>query len=506
MLLKRRRKLFVSHIYFFLGLLIILAGFGLSGSNVILAADNSKAVMVAVKGILPEKDLIEAFCLNSQWRARDFLAWVQVYDNFTASSSEKFFKTNQNHIFPDSEQFQKESEVKLLTICTSTSYSTALENFQNLAALEKSVQSELRNVDVILKTYFQEQIDLQKARISPINKAELKNLISQEKAKKEKELKRLAEQMVKLAEQNLKTIISGKKFSDFQEAQNYAAFITKQQQKDISEQLTRMSYQMQAELKQQADSLATNFLKKQNSGFNEILQELQQTHSELLSAYEKKIKANEKLKTKALEKRKNLIMVLLDKELTSFKNQGIVQNQTIIRQLNELRQTFLDKAQAAVKASDSNGLKKAIEGAQASWQEARSAMPEVKLSSENVELICSSTSAFIANIKPQLENLTQKIQSISNTATERAKVCRAHQERKGCLTFNTLINHLTSLESDAKNFSDLLANLENQCNDQKGNTKNNILKTINLVQKSGLKLQADWADWKNQWPQYQEAI
>lgn len=501
MLFKRRRKFFVSYIYFFLSLLIILASFALSGARVILAAENSNAIMFAAKGILPEKDLIEALCLNSQWRARDFLVWVQVYDNFTASSSKRFLKTDEKYVFPDSEQFQKESETKLSAICASASYGAALENFQNLAALERSAQSELRKVDVILKKYFQEQIDLQKTKISSADKAELKNLISQEKAKKERELKSMAEQMIKLAEQNLKTVISGKKFSDFQDGQDYAAFITTQQQKDIASQLLRRSYQIQEELKEQVDLLA-----KEKSGFNEILEEVELTRSELLNVYEEKIKVNAKLKTQALEKRKNLIAILLDKELTRFENQAIIQNQPMIRQLTEIRQTFLAQAQRAVLSGDINNLKKTIKDVQTNWAEARSAMPEAQLSSENIELVCSSRAAFVSNIEPQLESLAQKIQNINNAAAKRANVCRARQEKKGCLTFNALVDHLAVLESDLKNFSAGLASLQNQCSDRKGSTKNNILKTIGLVRKSGLKLQTDWANWKNQWPQYQRDL
>jgi len=497
-MLSKRQKIFN-------GLAIVFTVLSLAGAIAVLAVDNEQTTTSQENGILPEKDLIEALCLNSQWRSADFLAWLGAYGEFKESFPEKIFPTGEKDVLPIVSQFEKESAVKLSEICVSDSYTAALDSFRNLVDIGIFAQTKLREADAFLQKYFQDRVDVLKTKISATDKVNLKNFIAQEKAKQENELKSMAGQMAGLIEQNLKTDLSAKKFPNSEEAQRYVAITIEQQQNDLNNQLMGTANQMKAGLQYQADLMVLNFTGKDGgNGFDLIIKEVQQVRSDIANLYQERAKAGEKLKSQALEKRKNLVLALLDKELTIFKNQNLSENQEAVQQLNKVRKVFLDETRAALSASDVDGLNKAVKEAQNGWQKARLAMPEAALSGKDFERICSSTPAFSATVKPQLENLSRKIQSIGDAGAKRAASCSINQTRKGCAAFNAVVSHLAILQSDVQNFSGVLALLEGQCENQ--NNSNDILKIIDNVQKSGLKLQKDWASWKSQWPQYQRAI
>ena len=313
----------------------------------------------------------------------------------------------------------------------------------------------------------------------------------------------MAGQMAGLIEQNLKTDLSAKKFPNAEEAQRYVAFIVEQQQNDLNNQLRGAANQMKTELQRQADLMVLSFVGK-DGGLALIIKEVQQVRSDIANLYQDRAKDSEKLKGQALEKRKNLVLALLDKELTIFRNQNLSEGQEAIRQLSNVRKVFLDETRAALLAGGIDGLNKAVKEAQNGWQKARLIMPEAALSGKDFERICSSTPVFIATVKPQLEDLARKIQNIGDAEAKRAASCQANQIRKGCAAFNAVVSHLAILQSDVQSFSNALALLENQCKNQ--NNSNDILKIIDNAQKSGLKLQRDWANWKARWPQYQRAI
>ena len=495
-MLSKQRKIFN-------GLAIVLAILSLAGALAVLAVDNEQATTSQENGILPEKDLIEALCLNSQWRSADFLAWISAYGEFKKIFPEKIFPTGEKDVFPGPEQFQKESAAKLSEICVSDSYTAALDSFRSLADIEILAQTKLREADAFLQKYFQDRADVLKAKISAADKANLKSFIAREKAKKENELKSMAGQMAGLIEQNLKTDLSAKKFPNAEEAQRYVAFIVEQQQNDLNNQLRGVANQMKTELQRQADLMVLSFVGK-DGGLALIIKEVQQVRSDIANLYQDKAKDSEKLKGQALEKRKNLVLALLDKELTIFKNQNLSEGQEAIQQLSKVRKVFLDETRAVILAGDVDGLNKAVKEAQNGWQKARLIMPEAALSGKDLERICSSTPVFIATVKPQLEDLARKIQNIGDAEAKRAASCQANQTRKGCAAFNAVVSHLAILQSDVQSFSNALALLENQCKNQ--NNSNDILKIIDNAQKSGLKLQRDWANWKARWPQYQRAI
>ena len=173
----RQRKIFNE-------LAIVFAILSLAGALAVLAVDNEQATTSQENGILPEKDLIEALCLNSQWRSADFLAWISAYGEFKKIFPEKIFPTGEKDVFPGPEQFQKESAAKLSEICVSDSYTAALDSFRSLADIEILAQTKLREADAFLQKYFQDRADVLKAKIFAVDKANLKNSIARRKPKK----------------------------------------------------------------------------------------------------------------------------------------------------------------------------------------------------------------------------------------------------------------------------------------------------------------------------------
>jgi len=490
---------FVSKILFCLLLIFSLAGFSL-----VSAADNNQTAAIE-DSILPDSDLIGALCANSKWRAADFMAWVGAYNDFRNSFKEKIFPTGDKEILPNLQEVQRNTSTQLAAICTSTDYATAMGNFKNLVAAEKSAQAKLRDIDAFLQKYFQEQVDALKTKVSATDKANLKSFAAQGRAKKEGDLQAMANQMAGAAEQSLKSDLSGKEFPSADEAQRYVFAAVQERQDAINNQLAGMASQAKTVLQSQAESKVLTFLGKDGTaGFALIVNSVKQVRSDIANLYQNKTKANDKLKNQALEARKNLVLALLDKESADFRARGAAGNQAVVEQLTKVRQEFLNKAQAAVAGGDLDGLNEAVKQAQSSWQEILLTVPEAALSGKNLERICSSTPVFVAATRPQLQGLIQKIQNLNKAGAEKISTCRAKPTRKGCAAFNAVFERLALLQSDAQNFSAALTSLESQCKNQ--SSRGDTLKTIDNVKQSGLKLQSDWADWKKKWPQYQKAI
>ena len=187
-------------------------------SFLVIKAQELPELPADVREMIPEKDLLEVFCLMTKWKTGEFFAALDALEEVLIPAVQEIQSIDINVEVPDIAGYKSQGQQKLNAICSAGSWETAQQVTQDFVNFGQTIRQELGGLNSSLGGDLKAKGDEMKIKVE----GEINAWVEQEKAKIEQELKAEAEQLVSQAKANLEQEMTTKEFSTEEEAMAYA--------------------------------------------------------------------------------------------------------------------------------------------------------------------------------------------------------------------------------------------------------------------------------------------
>ncbi len=443
-------------------------------SLLIIKAQEPSQISEDIRKMVPEKDLLEVYCLMTKWKSGEFFAALGGLQEVLIPALNDLQSIGINVSIPDIAGYRSQGQLKLDAICSAPNYAAAQSAVKDFIDFGESVRQELGNLNNSLGGNLKAKGDEMRVKVE----SEINAWAEQERVKVEQELKSQADQLASQAKANLEQEMTTKEFSTEEEAMTYAQLRVGQIKANIESQINSLAEQKKKELEAKADAKASEILGVDAKKFKAIGEKMQGIEEQINQVIENKKQDYEQYKVQAMAKRSTLILAVLGKNIETAVNQikekalllkeaklndsSVKTAEEYIAELNQDKEILAEKIQAAVGRGDEAAINSAVEEMKNKWDGIRQGLERDLSKRQSAKQICSQVTLQISQVKSQVEKGLAQIEAAQKEIAEKKDECDI-AEMPLCAEVGTIFNQLSSVKEKAKNLIDQINLAKETC-------------------------------------------
>jgi len=480
-------------------------------SSLYIQAQQPPQISEDVRKMVPEKDLVEVFCLMTKWKTGEFFAALSALYEVLVPALKDLQSIGMIIDIPDIASYRSQGQVKLDAICSASNYAAAQTTVKDFISFGESVRQELGNLNNSLGGNLKTKGDEMRAKVE----GEINAWVEQEKTKIEQELKAEAEQLASQAKANLEQEMTTEGFSTEEEAVAYAQSRVSQIKATIESQINNLAEQKKKELETKANAKASEIIGGDAEKFKAIGEKMQGIEGQINQVIENKKQDYEQYRVQAMAKRKGLILAVLDKNIETAVNQirekesllkeaklndsSVKSAEEYITELNQDKEVLVDKIQAAIDKGDETAINLAVEEIKNKWDGIRQGLERDLAKRQSAKQICSQVIVQTSQAKPQIENSLTQIETAQKEISEKKDECDITQMPL-CAEVEIVFNQLSIAKEKAKNLIDQINSAEQKCAQVTEETPlDDILGPMLSLRETGPEFQKEMLALKEKW-------
>ena len=268
-----------------------------------------------IKNIVPQKDLLELYCLETKARSGEFFSALFALESILTPVSKDLKTIGIEAEIPDIHSYTSQAHAKLNAVCSAKNLDEAQLATKELKTFGEQVRMELMDLKYNLARELKAKGEKLKKESEERVKKEIEAWIQSEKSKEEDELNALANQLAEEAKNKLIQEIGEKQFADEASAQAYAQSRAEQIRAEIEAKINKLVEEKKKKLEEAANQKAAELLGGDVEKFKDIAQRMENIEDEIEGLMAQKSKEYEQYKVQAAQKRKELILMVINKKV-----------------------------------------------------------------------------------------------------------------------------------------------------------------------------------------------
>jgi len=268
-----------------------------------------------IKKTIPQKDLVELYCLKTKARSKEFFAALFAVENILTPVSDDLKSIGIEVEIPDIHAYTNEARNKLEAICSAKTLDEAQTAGKDFRTFGEKVRAELMDLRYNLARRLRTKGEELRKEMEKRVKKEVEQWVQEEKAKVEEELNNLANQLAEQAKDNLIREMQQKKFTDEAAARAYAQSRVKQIKAEITAKINQLAEKKRKKLEEEANKKAEELLGGDVETFRNIAERMKNVEKEIENLMAQKSKEYQQYQIQAAQKLKELILMLIDKKV-----------------------------------------------------------------------------------------------------------------------------------------------------------------------------------------------
>jgi hypothetical protein len=413
---------------------------------------------------IPDKDLVEVYCLMTKWKSGDLLAALDsLEENLLPAMSQSNDLLGLDLTLPDVLSLKSKAQQKIDAICNAATIEAANNALADLSSYGQEVSQQSKDLNKTMTDKMQVKSDALKNKLQ----TKLQPTIDAEKEKMQTEINDYADTLKNQAEVDLTAEISGMKFDSEAAAMSYVNSKIETIKASITNEINTKVNVKKAELQKTIESKVEEIIGPERSKFQEV--------GKIFSDMGNKIQAGitagkaqyEKYKTEAFAKRKSIILELVDKNIEKAKveleknraqleegkksNPAVKNVDEVLAEMQSDRDVLNAKLDQAIASDNEAAIQAATDEFRNKWENYRAETEKLFL---NPETICKRVTIELAANRPQLDAGKKQLQDIiSKCSGKTDEQCLKVNELSP--RFGTIMSKLDSLALEMKTIENL---------------------------------------------------
>jgi len=268
-----------------------------------------------IKKTIPQKDLLELYCLETKARSGEFFAALFAVESILTPVSNDLKLIGIEAEIPDIHAYTSEAYNKLEAICSASNLDEAQIAGRDFRIFGEKVRAELMDLKYNLARRLKAKGEELKKEMEEKVKNEVEQWVQREKVKIEEELNNLANQLAEEAKNNLIQEMQQMQFTDEAAAQAYAQSRVEQIKAEITTRINQLAEEKRKKLEEEANKKAEELLGGDVETFKNIAQRMENIEEEIENLMVQKSKEYQQYQVQAAQKRKEVILMLIDKKI-----------------------------------------------------------------------------------------------------------------------------------------------------------------------------------------------
>lgn len=357
-----------------------------------------------IKKTIPQKDLVELYCLETKARSGEFFSALFALKSILIPVSNDLKSIGIEAEIPDLHAYTDQAFTKLEAICSANNLDEAQTAGRDFRNFGEKVRAELMDLKYNLARRLKAKGEEFRKEMEEKVKKEIEQWVQGEKTKIEEELNALANQLAEQAKNNLIQEMQQMQFTDEAAAQAYAQSRVEQIKAEITAKINQLAEEKRKKLEEEANKKAEELLGGDVETFKNIAQRMGNIEEEIENLMAQKSKEYQQYQVQAAQKRKELILMLIDKKVEEgmqklkeknemLKEKGIPAPDldTYISWLEKDKEDLIKKIDQAIAENRFDAINLIVYEMQESWKKRVQAINWNYLKRYSPKVICGNT-------------------------------------------------------------------------------------------------------------------
>jgi len=371
-----------------------------------------------IKELVPQKDLLELFCLQTKAKSSDFFAALYALESVLAPAINDMSKIGMDVSgVPSIDAYSSEGWAKLNAVCEAKNFAEAQSAADDLKEFGQKTKKELVDLRSNLAKDLKAKGEEFKKETETKIKSEVDEWVKQEKDKARNELDQLAEQLSEQAKNNLTQEMQAKEFSSEDEAKAYAQSRAGQIKAEITAKINKLAEEKQNKIEEEANKKAEELLGGDADKFKDIAKKMENLEGDIKKLMSQKGKEYQQYKVEAAKKRQELILKVIDESIAEGRKKLEEKNEMMkknglqagnldgyIKSFQEDKKDLVTKIEQAIANDDFDSINVIVYEMQEKWKRRVGAINNDFIQRYPPKTICGITMQQIINYdKPELK-------------------------------------------------------------------------------------------------------
>ncbi len=489
---------------------ILILGFTLGGIFTTQAQEIPE-LSAEVTKMVPEKDLLEVFCLMTKYKSGEFFATIDALEEILVPALEELHKIGLEAEIPDIASYKNQGQEKLAAICQAQTWKEAQTATNDFINFGESVRTKLQGLSASLGQDLKTKGEELKSKIEN----EINSWAEQEKVKIQNEIESGASKYADSLRIKLENDIQNMSFGNEAEAQAYANNRAQQIKSQVDQWVKNEVEKKKAEMEAKVNDKASEIIGMPVENFKAIGEKMAKIEETIQKTAAEQLKQYEQYKIEALAKRKQIIITILDQKISqaedlikskeSLLNEAKLNDSTVksaseyIAELKSDKEVLANKIEVAVENNDEAAMNLAIEEMNKKWNNLRSKLEADLAKKQTPQEVCSLVLPQISQAKPQIEDGLNQIQLAQEEINSQIQECdKASEPMPICEKARSIYNQMSKAKEETQNLLNQMSVVETQCK-QASVWNEEFLKAMIDLRNQGPQWQKEIITLKNQW-------
>ncbi|MCD6528448.1 hypothetical protein J7K44_02315 [bacterium] len=435
-----------------------------------------------IKKTIPQKDLLELYCLETKARSKEFFAALFALESILTPVSNDLKSIGIKTEIPDIHAYTSEAYNKLEAICSASNLDEAQIAGRDFRIFGEKVRAELMDLKYNLARRLKAKGEELKKEMEEKVRKEVEQWVQGEKAKIEEELNNLANQLAEEAKNNLIQEMQQMQFTDEATAQAYAQSRVEQIKAEITARINQLAEEKRKKLEEEANKKAEELLGGDVETFKNIAQRMENIEREIENLMAQKSKEYQQYQAQAAQKRRELILMLIDKkveegmqklkeknEMIKKKGLPVPDLDTYISWLEKDKEELIKKIDQAITENRFDSINLIVYEMQERWKKRVQAINRDYLERYSPKVVCGDTLWIIKSqtIEEKVKDGIQRIDLALNRDISWAKgKCQSlnlPSDDPACQRVEKLEKELSEAKTKAENFLSQIKTVKEKC-------------------------------------------
>jgi len=435
-----------------------------------------------IKKTIPQKDLLELYCLETKARSGEFFAALFALKSILIPVSNDLKSIGIETEIPDLHAYTDEAFAKLEAICSAGNLDEAQAASRDFRSFGEKVRGELMDLKYNLARRLKTKGEELKKEMEAKVKSEVEQWVQEEKTKIEGELNALANQLAEQEKNNLIQEMERMQFTDEAAAKAYAQSRAEQIKAEITAKINQLAEEKRKKLEEEANKKAEELLGGDAETFKNIAQRMENIEGKIENLMAQKSKEYQQYQVQAAQKRKELILMLIDKKVEEGMQKLKEKNEMIkekglpvpdlddyISLLQQDKERLIKKIDQAIAENRFDSINLIVYEMQESWRKWVQAINFEYLKSYRPEVVCGHTLSTIKHetIEKKVKDGIQRIDLALNREISWAKgKCQSLNlppDDPVCQRVARLENELLGAKKKSEDFLSQINTIKEKC-------------------------------------------
>ena len=357
-----------------------------------------------IKKTIPQKDLLELYCLETKARAGEFFSALFAVESVLTPVSNDLKSIGIEAEIPDIHAYTSEAFDRLEAVCSANNLDEAQAATRDLRSFGEKVRKELMDLKYNLARRLKAKGEEFRKKMEKKVRKKMEKWVQGEKAEIEEELNNLANQLAEQAKNNLVQEMQKMQFSDEAAAQTYVQSRIEQIRAEITAKINQLAEEKRKRLEEEANKKVEELLGGDPEKFKNIAQRMENIEEEIEKLKTQKSKEYQQYQIQAAQKRKELILMIIDKKIEEGRQKLEEKNKMIkekglpvpdlddyISLLEQDKEQLIKKIDQAIADNRFDSINLIVYEMQESWKKRVQAINREYLKSYPPKAICGIT-------------------------------------------------------------------------------------------------------------------